>query len=43
MDKMGSVPNVNKGRPATSRDGAAIEITALIYNVVSRLADLFEA
>jgi len=29
MDKMGSVPGVNQGVPATPRDGAPVELVAL--------------
>jgi glycogen debranching enzyme len=39
MDKMGSA-GVNRGYPATSRDGAPIEMTALLkssLDLVSRL------
>ena len=39
MDKMGSAPS-NKGQPATPRDGAPIELTALLYSVVSFLGNL---
>ena len=36
---MGSAPS-NKGRPATPRDGAPIELVALQYSVISFMADL---
>jgi glycogen debranching enzyme len=39
MDKMGSAPS-NKGVPATPRDGAAIELVALQYSVLSFLGEL---
>lgn len=40
MDKMGSVPMVNKGVPATPRDGAPIELVGLQYSILSFLAKL---
>ena len=39
MDKMGSAP-MNKGVPATPRDGAPIELVALQYSVLSFLHEL---
>jgi len=42
MDKMGSVPGLNKGVPATPRDGAAIELVGLQYSVLSFFAYLNE-
>ena len=38
MDKMGS-SNSNKGIPATPRDGAPIELTAMLFSVVSFLGE----
>ena len=43
MDKMGDVPGVNKGVPATPRDGAPIELVALQYSVLSFFAKLVSA
>lgn len=40
MDKMGSAPGVNKGVPATPRDGAPIELVGLQYSVLTFLDDL---
>ena len=40
MDKMGSAPSINKGEPATPRDGAPIELVGLQYSVLSFLAKL---
>ena len=40
MDKMGSAPMLNKGKPATPRDGAPIELVGLQYSVLSYLAQL---
>jgi glycogen debranching enzyme len=40
MDKMGSVPNLNKGVPATPRDGAPIELVGLQYSVISFLHEI---
>lgn len=42
MDKMGSVPGVNQGVPATPRDGAPIELVGLQYSVLSYFATLKE-
>ena len=42
MDKMGSVPGLNQGVPATPRDGAPIELVALQYSVLTFFADLKE-
>jgi glycogen debranching enzyme len=39
MDKMGSAPQ-NKGQPATSRDGAPIELVAMQYSVLRFMQDL---
>lgn len=41
MDKMGSAPFVNKGSPATPRDGAPIELVGLQYSVLSFIAKLY--
>lgn len=43
MDKMGDVPGVNKGVPATPRDGAPIELVALQYSVLIFFAKLVSA
>ena len=43
MDKMGDVPGVNKGVPATPRDGAPIDLVALQYSVLSFFAKLVSA
>ena len=40
MDKMGSKWDVNKGVPATPRDGAPIELVAMQYSVLTWLASL---
>ncbi|KYR02849.1 glycogen debranching enzyme [Tieghemostelium lacteum] len=41
MDKMGESQKANNfGEPATPRDGAPIEITAMLYSIVSWLSDL---
>jgi glycogen debranching enzyme len=40
MDKMGSVAGVNEGEPATPRDGAAVEITALLFATLSWMGSL---
>lgn len=38
MDKMGSdVPTGNKGKPATPRDGSAVELVALCKAVINKL------
>ena len=37
---MGSVPHLNKGVPATPRDGAPIELVGLQYSVISFLHDI---
>lgn len=39
MDKMGSAPS-NRGIPATPRDGAPIELTAMLFSVISFLSEL---
>ena len=43
MDKMGSAPTINKGVPATPRDGAPVELVGLQYSVLSFLAELHAA
>ena len=40
MDKMGSAPMINKGLPATPRDGAPIELVGLQYSVLTFFAKL---
>lgn len=40
MDKMGSAPSINKGIPATPRDGAPIELVGLQYSVLTFLDKL---
>ena len=40
MDKMGSCDGVNRGTPATPRDGAPIELVAMQYSILSWLANL---
>jgi len=40
MDKMGSAALINKGVPATPRDGAPIELVGLQYSVLSFLAKM---
>lgn len=42
MDKMGSVNYVNKGRPATSRHGANVELNAIIYATLVFFCKHFE-
>lgn len=34
MDKMGSAEGVNRGVPATPRDGAPIELVAMQYSIL---------
>jgi len=43
MDKMGSCDGVNKGTPATPRDGAPIELVAMQYSILSWLASLSQS
>jgi glycogen debranching enzyme len=44
MDKMGSSDKTgNKGVPATPRDGAPIELTAMLFSVLRFMEDLSEA
>ena len=40
MDKMGSAAMINKGVPATPRDGAPVELVGLQYSFISFLASL---
>lgn len=40
MDKMGSAPGLNDGEPATPRDGADVEIVAMVYSTAKWLAGL---
>ena len=43
MDKMGSSERTgNKGIPATPRDGAPIELTAMLYSTLVFMNDLYE-
>ena len=43
MDKMGSSTETgNKGIPATPRDGAPIEIIAMLYSSLTFMAQLYE-
>jgi hypothetical protein len=42
MDKMGCVAGVNAGVPATPRDGAAVEVTGLLFSVLRFMAALPE-
>ena len=43
MDKMGSSDQTgNKGVPATPRDGAPIELTAMLYSSLRFMEELYE-
>ncbi|KAM9969320.1 hypothetical protein ACTFIR_001149 [Dictyostelium discoideum] len=43
MDKMGESTKANNyGEPATPRDGAPIEITAMLYSTLSWISDLYK-
>jgi glycogen debranching enzyme len=43
MDKMGSSEQTgNKGVPATPRDGAPIELTAMLYSSLRFMEELYE-
>lgn len=41
MDKMGSVPYLNKGVPASSRHGANVELNSMLYLALSYFDNLF--
>jgi glycogen debranching enzyme len=42
MDKMGSASGVNKGTPATPRDGAPVELVGLLYSGLKFAEEIFE-